>query len=347
MAAALPACGVPSTGLRGLLLAAFIVGALGVLIDVTVTQAAAVAELHDRAGLSGRALFASGSAVGRSHIGASINTLFLAYAGASLPVLLVLAASAQPLILTLNSETTASELVRTIVGSVGLLAAVPATTAITTILLASSRDEASTSAGAPTSRGWLLRLGGIGAASAIVLALALVAGSMAGTPPHPAAPAPDVFAPPSQSNEPAPSIAPGKPTDTSQPGASDQSPPVYEIGQRISLAELGGQPVTIVVRSTKVTDGQAGARTVEVELEFTSSVALDIAPADWRLLTDHGSEYTGSPDESRDRPLTAATLTPDQPFSGWLEFSALSTDQSGFLEFVSSNGNPLFLVSVF
>ncbi len=341
------AAGGAGLDLRGLLLAAFVIGALGVLVDVTVTQAAAVAELHDQAKLSGRALFASGSAVGRSHIGASINTLFLAYAGASLPALLVLAASAQPLVLVLNSETTASELVRTIVGSVGLLAAVPATTAITTILLGHSRDDMSASKPASSDPGWLLRFGVLGAASAIVLVLALIAGSLAGTPPHPAAPAPDVFTPPSQPIESAPSTAPGSPTDAAEPSAAHGSPPVYDVGQPVSLAELGGQPVTIVVRSAKVTDSAAGSRTVEVEIEFTSPAALDIAPDDWRLLTDQGSEYVASPDGSRGPPLTATTLTPDQPLTGWLAFAASSTDQSGFLEFVRPNGEPLFLVSVF
>jgi uncharacterized membrane protein len=119
-----------SLDLRGLLLAAFIFGALGVLDDVTVTQAAAVTELAERGGLSGGRLFVSAMNVGRSHIAATINTLFLAYIGASLPLVVLFAVSRQPAALVLNGEIVAVEIVRTIVGSLGIVAAVPLTTVI-------------------------------------------------------------------------------------------------------------------------------------------------------------------------------------------------------------------------
>ncbi len=331
--------------LRGLLLAAFVIGALGVLVDVTVTQAAAVAELHDRAGLSGRALYASGSAVGRSHIGASINTLFLAYAGAALPVLLVLAASAQPLILILNSETTAGELVRTIVGSIGLLAAVPATTAIATILLSRPRLDAATEAARSPDGAWLLRLGGLTVAAGGILVVALIAGSMIAAPAHPAA-VPEVLVPPSPGDEAGSTPEFANPADTAAPDAGGQSPPVFEVGDDISLADLGGQPVTIGVLAAQVTAGADSVNRLEVELEFTSSVALDVTPGDWRLLTDEGTEYDAAPDRARGNPLVDATLVPDRPLAGWLEFSLSSGERSGFLEFLDSSGDPLLLVSV-
>jgi uncharacterized membrane protein len=332
--------------LRGLLLAAFVIGALGVLVDVTVTQAAAVAELHERAGLSGRALYASGSAVGRSHSGASINTLFLAYAGAALPALLVLAASAQPLILVLNSETTAGELVRTIVGSIGLLAAVPATTAIATILLSAPRRDPSAPAAMPLERWWLARLGALAVAACGVLLLALIAGSMVGTPPHQAA-VPDVLAPPSVGTEAGSTAAAGGQTGTPAPDGAGDSPPVFDIGQSVALAELGGQPATIVVLHAEVTTAAADTRRVEVELQFTSPVALDVAPGDWRLLTEQGSEHEAAPDRSRGQPLVATTLVPDRPLAGWLEFTVSAAEGSGFLEFLDTSGRALFLVSLF
>jgi uncharacterized membrane protein len=116
--------------LRGLLLGAFILGALGVLDDVTVTQAATVEELGARSHLRGRALYASALRIGRSHIAATVNTLFLAYAGASLPLIVLFAVAREPGIVTLNSEVVAIEVVRTLVGSLGIVSAVPLTTAV-------------------------------------------------------------------------------------------------------------------------------------------------------------------------------------------------------------------------
>ena len=127
--------------LRGLLLAAFVLGSLGVLNDVTVTQAVAVEQLRDEAGLSGRALYASAFRVGRSHLGASINTLFLAYVGASLPLVVLFSVTQQPPGLILNGEGVATELVRTFVGSIGLVAAVPLSTAFATWLAGSAAPD--------------------------------------------------------------------------------------------------------------------------------------------------------------------------------------------------------------
>ena len=116
--------------LRGLLLAAFMIGAIGVLDDVTVTQASAVEQLRHQAGLGGRRLYASAFAVGRSHIAATVNTLFLAYAGAGLPLLVFFAVGGQPTTMLLNGEAVSIEIVRTLVGSLGIVAAVPLTTVI-------------------------------------------------------------------------------------------------------------------------------------------------------------------------------------------------------------------------
>jgi uncharacterized membrane protein len=124
--------------LRGLLLAAFIIGSVGVLDDVTVTQAAFIDEVGMRAGLRGRELFGSALDIGRSHIAATINTLFLAYVGATLPLLVILIVSQQPAALVLNGEVIAIEIVRTLVGSIGIVAAVPITSAIATLLVSAS-----------------------------------------------------------------------------------------------------------------------------------------------------------------------------------------------------------------
>ena len=114
-----------------LLLGGAIVGVLGALDDVTVTQVATVAELRYRSpDLPRRELVTSGIRVGRDHIASTVNTLLLAYAGASMPLLLLFAVSDQSLAMVANSEIIAIEIVRTLCGSIGLVAAVPLTTAL-------------------------------------------------------------------------------------------------------------------------------------------------------------------------------------------------------------------------
>lgn len=120
----------------GLLLGGAIIGALGALDDVTVTQVATVAELRYRSPtLSSAELVTSGIRVGRDHIASTVNTLLLAYAGASVPLLLLFAVADLPLQWVANSELIAVEIVRTLCGSMGLVAAVPITTALAAAVL--------------------------------------------------------------------------------------------------------------------------------------------------------------------------------------------------------------------
>jgi len=123
--------------LASLLLGGAIIGALGALDDVTVTQVATVAELrHHNPQLPRRELIASGIRVGREHIAATVNTLLLAYAGAGLPLVLLFAVSDQSLAMVANSELIAVEIVRTLCGSLGLVAAVPVTTVLAALVKA-------------------------------------------------------------------------------------------------------------------------------------------------------------------------------------------------------------------
>jgi uncharacterized membrane protein len=121
----------PSLDFRGLLLAAIIIGSLGVLDDVTVTQTAAVWELHRADASAGpRELYAATLRIGRDHIASTVNTLVLAYAAAALPLLLLFTQSGLPTATIVTSETVAVEIVQTLVGSIGLVASVPITTAL-------------------------------------------------------------------------------------------------------------------------------------------------------------------------------------------------------------------------
>jgi len=117
--------------LSGLLLAAVIFGGLGVLNDVAISQAATVEELHAvNPSMSRRELYTRTMNVGIAHLAATVNTLVFAYLGAALPLLVLLALQIESVGLSVNEEIVAVEVVRTIVGSIGILLAVPITTAI-------------------------------------------------------------------------------------------------------------------------------------------------------------------------------------------------------------------------
>jgi uncharacterized membrane protein len=118
-------------------LAGLVIGALGVLDDVTVTQTSAVWELADADPNASRAsLFTRGMRIGRSHVASTVNTLVLAYIGATLPLLLVFSAIEVPFGVAVSQELVAQEVVRGLVGGLGIIAAVPITTAIAAVVAA-------------------------------------------------------------------------------------------------------------------------------------------------------------------------------------------------------------------
>ncbi len=124
--------GIP---LEGLLVAGMVIAALGVLDDLTISQASTVMALHAaRPEQAFGELYRRGIEVGRDHVTATVNTLVLAYVGASLPVLLVLTLGEVDTLEAINFEIIASEIVATLVGSIGLIAAVPVTTALAALL---------------------------------------------------------------------------------------------------------------------------------------------------------------------------------------------------------------------
>ncbi len=124
----------------GLLLAGIVIGALGVLDDVTVTQVSAVWELHATdPTASARQIYRSAITIGRDHISSTVNTLVLAYVGASLPLLLLFEQGNQPLTRVLTGEAIATEIVRALVGSIGLVASVPVTTALAVAVVGARR----------------------------------------------------------------------------------------------------------------------------------------------------------------------------------------------------------------
>lgn len=119
--------------ISGLLLGAIIIGVLGILDDISITQSAAVKEFFSLE-KSKTNVYKKALKIGKEHVGALVNTLALAYTGASLPLLLLFYQSAMPITTILNREIFATEIIRTIVGSIGLILAVPISTAIAIML---------------------------------------------------------------------------------------------------------------------------------------------------------------------------------------------------------------------
>jgi uncharacterized membrane protein len=146
---------VGSLDISGLVLAGVIIGALGALDDVTVTQASAIWELRAaNSELGARDLFRSGLRIGRDHIASTVNTLLLAYAGASLPLLLFFVTSQQSLASVANQEIVATEIVRTLVGSIGLVCSVPLTTWLAARIAATAEPATAEGVRRPRIRRW-------------------------------------------------------------------------------------------------------------------------------------------------------------------------------------------------
>jgi uncharacterized membrane protein len=136
--------------LSGLLLCGIVIGALGVLNDVTITQASAVWELHgaDPTAPAGR-LYRAGMRIGRDHIASTVDTLVLAYAGSSLPLLILFTLGGQRFSDVVTSEIVAEEIVRTLVGTIGLMTSVPLTTALAAFVVTRGPVRAPAPAPAP------------------------------------------------------------------------------------------------------------------------------------------------------------------------------------------------------
>jgi hypothetical protein len=230
--------------------------------------------------------------VGRSHIGATINTLFLAYVGAGLPLLVVLIVSQQPTALVLNDEEIATEIVRTLVGSIGIIAAVPLTTLIAVLLASASEPQAADGvADARDTRP--IAVAAIGGLIAILLAattlLPLTAGSTTPlTPP--------VF-------DPGASFLAGSP----QPGTSGSAgpagsaapdePTLADKGQPLPLTVDGQQAGTATVLKWAITPsaGTSNKEQIRVTLRYEAASAFDPDSGEWELLLADGTELPLEP----------------------------------------------------
>jgi uncharacterized membrane protein len=270
--------------LRGILLGAIILGAVGVLDDVTVTQSVLVTEIAKTSGLRGTRLFASGMAIGRSHIGATVNTLFLAYVGAALPLLILLLVSAQPGALVFNDELIATEIVRTIVGSLGIVAAVPLTTYIAVSMAPGGHVEEG-------------RLRGDGRRTVIPAAIAgtVIAVLLLLTAALPLTAGPRTALTPTVLN---PSAIPGAIASPSpdasavpQPSASGGAGPYLADKKEAVPIEVDGDAVgTAAVMGWTLDPGpSAGDVPITVDVRYTATAPWDLGTGSWQILLDDGS----------------------------------------------------------
>jgi len=132
--------------LSGLLLAGIIIGFLGVLDDIAITQSAVVSELYGtNAALSKKEAYKKALRVGREHASSLVNTLALAYTGAALPLLLLFSISEASFSMIVNQEIFATEILRTLVGSIGLILTIPITTGIAVFILEKYKGQKPTS----------------------------------------------------------------------------------------------------------------------------------------------------------------------------------------------------------
>lgn len=132
----------PGLDFSGLVLAGVVVAGLGVLNDVTITQASAIWQLHEVDPTMGwRQLYRRGMTVGRDHIASTVYTVVFAYAGAALPLLLLFELYSRPVGITLTSSALAEEVIRTLVGGIALVLAVPVTTAVGAFFATAARTE--------------------------------------------------------------------------------------------------------------------------------------------------------------------------------------------------------------
>lgn len=126
--------------MKGILLSGIIIGTLGILDDVTVSQSSVIFQLNEvNSKLNFKQLFSKAMKVGHDHVSSMINTLVLVYAGASMPLLLLFINNPRPFSQIINYEIIANEIVRTLVGSIGLISAVPITTYLAALYIANTR----------------------------------------------------------------------------------------------------------------------------------------------------------------------------------------------------------------
>jgi uncharacterized membrane protein len=321
--------------LRGMLLAAFILGGVGVLDDVTVTQAALVGSLADH-GARGRRLIEAALDVGRSHIAATVNTLFLAYVGAGLPLIVTILVSRQPSDIIFNSEIVATEVIRTIVGSLGIVAAVPFTTLVAAVLV-EGPDQARKQGSERRRLAWL-----VGSTAVIAAVLAATAVLPLGQGREPLAV--ERFGPSSvpaspsgrASVSPAPSLEPD--------GSSAANPDLVQVGTPFVFpGSDSAAHVTVTDLKTKAV-ANGFEITIIVSYQNFGPAPFFVDPSAWSLATSGGEAVAMAPGPTSG--LEGGDLPSGGKRSGTLVGTVASAPDQTFVFYSDPYGVVLFAVPV-
>lgn len=322
--------------LSGLLLAAFILGSLGILEDVTMTQAVVVEELSVDGGATVRELYGRGLRVGRAHIAATVNTLFLAYVGAGLPLLVLLVVSQLPAGQVLNAETLAVEVVRALVGSVGIVAAVPMTTLVAAVLVR-RRFERDPLGGLSLADPLPSLVGGLVAVGVVAGLATFLVGPLGS--PRQAQPTDRPLA--ILSPNPA---ATGSAEATVVPsGEPSNLPPIVDVGAPTPVTNGGTTLGTVTVLTIDPTTTGSTTR-LAIDVRYaTRNVPWTVGPTAWSVITADSSKTTITPG-SRTPGLRGETLPAHSTLEGWLEVTMAATAQDPFLVFQTADGTELFVV---
>jgi hypothetical protein len=222
--------------------------------------------------------------LGRSHIGATVNTLFLAYVGAGLPLLVIVIVSRQPSALVFNDEEIATEIVRTLVGSLGIVAAVPLTTIIAASLAADRLARSSTSGTAPR-RSPVLPLVGI-AIAATLAATAIL--PLTSGPRKPLTPS--VLGPSASVSQAEPSGPVG-----AEPSAGGGEPAMIERAQSVPVVVEGQKVGTVAIEKAARVAASGGKERVTITARYAATADYQLAVVIWEVLLPDGTEVPFEP----------------------------------------------------
>ncbi len=321
--------------LRGVLLAAIILGSVGVLDDVTVTQAVLVEELVKKGDLRGPALVVSAMRIGRSHIGATVNTLFLAYVSVGLPLIIVLYVSHQPSGAVLNDETIATEIVRTLIGSLGIIAAIPITTFVAGLLM---DGETGDEQGWETFRSRSLSRLLVAIAGIIALLVVTAVVPLGG---QPRAPITSNALLPNASSAASAFIAQASPSSdgSALPSATaDTTPELFDTGQTVPITVDGQSAGTVAVVPKRTT--AADKSHVSVTVHYVATGPFPLAAGRWELLFADGALV---PLVTSDPTAAGRTLTAGDRFDLQAAADITPTTKDVFVVYVDTKTSDMIL----
>jgi hypothetical protein len=271
--------------------------------------------------------------------------LFLAYLGASLPLIVLFAVSRQPTSLIVNGELVAIEIVRTLVGSLGIVAAVPFTTLIAVWLTSNERATVSGRAREGRSLTDALRrpvvalAGGLAAIGVVTAVAAIAMAPLIASPPR-AAVVPDRFDP----SMPVPSASPDAAPSADSPSVPRGDPPIVQIGASVPVVE-GSTVLGYVSLVQHRTEEVGGSRRLLTEFRYVAVTSFEVRPDAWVATPLAGDPAFGQPSGTSPA-LEAQTLDPGGSATGWLEFELAGDPSDVFLDYLDASGQVLFIVAL-